>query len=59
MYLVFLLLMGIPVLTMELAVGRASRRSAVQRYKALEPIRSRWHIHDWFCMAGCYLLLGL
>ena len=56
-YLVFLLLMGVPVLTMELAVGRASRRSAVQGYKALEPAGSKWHIHGWFCMAGCYLLM--
>ena len=56
-YLVFLLLMGVPVLTMELAVGRASRRSAVLGYQALEPARSKWHIHGWFCMAGCYLLM--
>lgn len=56
-YLAFLLLMGVPVLTMELAVGRASRRSAVLGYKELEPARSKWHIHGWFCMAGCYLLM--
>ena len=56
-YLAFLLLMGVPVLTMELAVGRASRRSAVQGYRALEPRGSKWHIHGWFCMAGCYLLM--
>jgi len=56
-YLVFLLLMGVPVLTMELAVGRASRQSAVKAYRALEPKGSKWHIHGWFCMAGCYLLM--
>ena len=56
-YLIFLLLMGVPVLTMELAVGRASRRSAVLGYKALEPSGFKWHIHGWFCMAGCYLLM--
>ena len=56
-YLVFLLLMGVPVLTMELAVGRASRRSAVLGYQVLEPAQSKWHIHGWFCMAGCYLLM--
>ena len=56
-YLLFLLLMGAPVLTMELAVGRASRRSAVQGYRALEPEGTKWHIHGWFCMAGCYLLM--
>lgn len=56
-YLAFLLLMGVPVLTMELAVGRASRRSAVLGYKALEPEGSKWHIHGWFCLIGCYLLM--
>ena len=57
LYLVFLALMGIPVLTMELAVGRASRKSAVLGYKKLEKPKSKWHIHGWFCMLGCYLLM--
>lgn len=56
-YLLFLLCMGVPVLTMELAVGRASRRSAVQGYKALERPGAKWHIHGWFCVAGCCLLM--
>ena len=56
-YLVFLLTMGVPVLTMELAVGRASRKGAVQGYQALEKPGSKWHIHGWFCVAGCYLLM--
>ena len=56
-YLLFLLTMGVPVLTMELAVGRASRKSAVQGYQALEKPGSKWHIHGWFCVAGCYLLM--
>ena len=41
-YLLFLIIMGIPVMTMELAVGRASRKSAVLGYKALEPAGSKW-----------------
>lgn len=57
LYLVFLLMMGVPVLTMELAVGRASRKSAVLAYKALEKPGSKWHIHGWFCMMGCYVLM--
>lgn len=57
LYLVFLILMGLPVLTMELAVGRASRRSAVQAYQTLEKNGSRWHIHGWFAILGCYLLM--
>ena len=56
-YLLFLVIMGVPVLTMELAVGRASRKSAVLSYQALEPAGSRWHVHGWFCVAGCCLLM--
>ena len=56
-YLLFLAIMGVPVLTMELAVGRASRKSAVQGYRALQPAGSKWHIHGWFCVAGCCLLM--
>ena len=56
-YLLFLVIMGVPVLTMELAVGRASRKSAVQGYKALEPKGSKWHIHGWVCVLGCLILM--
>ncbi|MGI6029367.1 MAG: sodium-dependent transporter [Candidatus Heteroscillospira sp.] len=56
-YLLFLVIMGIPVLTMELAVGRASRKSAVLGYKALEKPGSKWHIHGWFCILGCFMLM--
>lgn len=56
-YLLFLILMGIPVMTMELAVGRASGKTAVNGYKALEKKGSKWHIHGWFCVIGCYLLM--
>ena len=56
-YLAFLVLMGIPVMTMELAVGRGSRKSAVLGYKRLEPEGSLWHIHGWFALVGCYLLM--
>lgn len=56
-YLLFLLCMGVPVLTMELAVGRASRKSAVQGYQVLEKKGHKWHIHGWFCVIGCYLLM--
>lgn len=56
-YLIFLVIMGVPVLTMELAVGRASRKSAVLAYKNLEPYGSKWHIHGWFAIAGAYILM--
>ena len=56
-YLICLLVMGVPVLTMELAVGRASRRSAIHAYSTLEKPGQKWHIHGWFCMLGCYMLM--
>ncbi|HBM01712.1 MAG TPA: sodium-dependent transporter, partial [Roseburia sp.] len=56
-YLIFLIAMGLPVLTMELAVGRASRKSAVLGYKALEKPKSKWHIHGWVAIFGCYMLM--
>ena len=56
-YLLFLVIMGAPVLTMELAVGRASRKSAIQGYKALEPKGSVWHLHGWVCVLGNILLM--
>lgn len=56
-YLICLLVMGIPVLTMELAVGRASKKSAVLAYKELEKPGSKWHIHGWFCLLGCVMLM--
>lgn len=55
-YLMFLLIMGLPVLTMELAVGRSSRKSAVSAYKALRP-GSCWSIHGWVCLLGCIVLM--
>ena len=56
-YLLFLVIMGVPVLTMELAVGRASRQSAVKSSRVLEKPGSKWHIHGWFAILGNYLLM--
>lgn len=56
-YLIFLVIMGLPVLTMELAVGRSSRKSAVLGYKALEKKGSKWHIHGWVAIFGCCMLM--
>ena len=57
LYLIFLVIMGLPVLTMELAVGRASRKSAVQAYQALEKPGSKWHLHGWVAIFGCVVLM--
>ena len=56
-YLIFLVIMGLPVLTMELAVGRASRKSAVQGYQELEKSGSKWHLHGYVAIFGCYMLM--
>ncbi len=56
-YLICLLVMGVPVLTMELAVGRAGRSSSVNAYKKLEGSGRKWHIHGWFCLIGCIVLM--
>ncbi|MDY5613608.1 sodium-dependent transporter [Dysosmobacter sp.] len=56
-YLLFLTIMGVPILTMELAVGRASRKSVIQAFHTLEPKGSKWHIHGWVAIAGNYILL--
>lgn len=56
-YLIMLIVLGLPVLSMELAVGRASRKSAILAYKALEKPKAKWHIHGWFALLGCYLLM--
>lgn len=56
-YLFFLVMLGVPVMTMEFAMGRASRKSPVKIYNELEPKGSKWHIHGYFAMAGNYILM--
>lgn len=56
-YLAFLVIMGIPLLTMELSIGRGSGRTIVEGYKLLEKKNSKWHLHGWVCIAGCCLLM--
>ncbi len=56
-YLFFLLIMGIPVMTMEFSLGRASQKSPVRLYQALEPKGSKWHLHGYLALAGNYLLM--
>ncbi len=56
-YLLFLVIMGVPVMTMELAIGRGSGLTMVQAYKKLEKPGTKWHIHGWICVVGCYILM--
>ena len=56
-YLFFLAILGIPVMTIEFAMGRASRKSPVRMYQEIEPKGSKWHIHGYVAMAGNYILM--
>ena len=56
-YILFLVILGLPILCMEFAVGRASQKSPVKAYQALEKPGTKWHIHGYFTLVGCYLLM--
>lgn len=56
-YLVCLIILGVPVMTMEFSLGRASRKSVVKMYQELEKPKHKWHIHGYFAMAGNYILM--
>ena len=56
-YAVFLVLLGLPIIVMEFAVGRASQKSAALSFDVLEPKGSKWHFEKWFAMAGNYILM--
>jgi NSS family neurotransmitter:Na+ symporter len=56
-YLFFLVILGIPVLTMEFSIGRAAQKSPAKMYEQLEPKGSKWHIHGKVSLIGCYLLM--
>lgn len=56
-YLLFLLILGLPIMVMEFSVGRASRSSVALSFDRLEPLGTKWHWYKWFGMAGNYLLM--
>lgn len=56
-YLIFLVLLGLPIMVMEFAVGRASQKSAARSFHVLEPAGTKWHQQGYACMAGNYLLM--
>ena len=57
MYLLFLIILGLPVMVMELSVGRASQRSIALSFQALEPRGTKWHWYSYCGLAGNYLLM--
>ena len=56
-YAFFLIALGVPVMTMEFAMGRASRKSPVRLFQQIEPKGSKWHLYGYVAMAGNYLLM--
>lgn len=57
LYLLFLIMLGIPIMVMEFAVGRASQKSIARAFDVLEPKGSKWHRFKWFGIVGLYLLM--
>ncbi len=57
-YLAFLILLGLPVLTMEFALGRAAQASPVKMYQALEKDGQKWHWHGYICLFGNIALMA-
>ena len=56
-YLLFLVILGTPIMLTEFAVGRASGKSPTRSFNALEPENSKWHLFGYFALAGNYLLM--
>ena len=56
-YLLFLVILGLPIIVCEFSVGRASQKSIATSYNALEPPRTKWHYARWAAIAGNYLLV--
>ena len=56
-YLLFLLILGMPIMVMEFAVGRASQKSAARSFHVLEPRGTKWHFVSYIAIAGNYLLM--
>lgn len=56
-YLFFLLILGVPVMTMEFAMGRAAQKSPVRLYGEIQPKGSKWFLHGYVAMAGNYILM--
>ena len=57
MYLIFLLVLGLPIMVAEFSVGRASQRSAAKSFDVLEPKGTKWHLYKYGAIAGNVLLM--
>ena len=56
-YLLFLVIMGVPIMSMEFAVGRASQKSPAKMFGVLQPQKSKWHIHGYVSLIGNIILM--
>ncbi len=56
-YLFFLIVLGVPIMTMEFSMGRAAQKSPVKLYQQLQKPGQKWHIHGFAGMAGNYMLM--
>lgn len=57
-YLLFLVILGLPIMVMEFAVGRASQQSAARSFHVLEPKGTKWHLYSYGAMLGNYMLMA-
>lgn len=57
LYILCLVVVGVPVLTMEYAIGRASKKSITCAYQELEKPKQKWHLHGYVSLVGNYLLM--
>ena len=56
LYLLFLVILGLPVMVMEFSVGRASQLSCARAFDKLQP-SGRWHWFSWWGFLGCLVLM--
>ena len=57
-YLVFVVILGLPIMSMEFAVGRASGKSAARSFHEMEKPGQKWHLFSWLAMGGNYILMA-
>lgn len=56
-YIFFLIIFGVPILTMEFSIGRAAAKSPIKMYQQIEKPGQKWHFHGIMCMIGNYMLM--
>ena len=57
-YIIFLIILGLPVMTMEFAIGRAAQASPLYMYQKLEKKGQKWHIHGYASLIGNIALMA-